>query len=153
MFGGVVGNTYRVWVTVEDKGNLKTGLVPGDFTATIVPFNDSASTTASVAESTQKPGLYFFDIPGAFLTTHGAGNYAVVIEANATGPKFDAAAGRPLQVTRADIEKIAEILALDKDNPLHVLKDKTRVHTGPAGSPSIDQIITEDATEIVVTRQ
>ncbi len=71
---------FRGWLPVEQSsGALRTGLVGGDFLATIVNPGDSATTTAPVLEST-KTGLYRFDIPSAFLVTHGIGEYGVVVE-------------------------------------------------------------------------
>jgi hypothetical protein len=49
------------------------------------------------------------------------------------------------------LTKLFRILGLDPALALHVLKNGTRRHVGAAGSPDIDQTITEDATEVVVT--
>jgi hypothetical protein len=105
--GGVVGSAYRVWFTLDDgKGALKTG-VAGDATFTVLALDDSATTAPTVVESTQAAGTYYADVPGSFLTTHGAGNYAVQIVVAATGPKFDAVAGRHFVVGATDLSTIA----------------------------------------------
>jgi hypothetical protein len=120
--GGVVGTTYRAWKTIDDgRGAPKTGLPSGAFTVTIVAIDDSASTAATVTESTQAGGLYYFDIPGSFLTTHGAGEYGVhiVIATTPPQPRFNATAGDLLKVTQQDIDKLVDDVfdetALDHD--------------------------------------
>jgi hypothetical protein len=50
------------------------------------------------------------------------------------------------------VNEVKRLLALETSLPLHVLKDGSRRFVGNIVSPSIDQTITEDATEIVVTR-
>lgn len=79
---------FRGWLAVaQSSGVLRTGLLAGDFVVTIVNPSDSSGSTVSVSESSTKPGLYIFDIPSAFITTNGVGEYAVVIEINTkTGP-------------------------------------------------------------------
>ena len=69
----------RVWFAVENAdGSLRTGLVGGNFTATVIRDDDSASTNPAVSESTQVSGVYFFDILTAFLTTSGNNYFAIV---------------------------------------------------------------------------
>lgn len=78
---------FRGWFTVDLMGEVRTGLLAGDFLVTVVNPSDGASTNPSVTESSQKPGLYRFDVPSLFLTTHGPGSYAVVIQVDTiTGP-------------------------------------------------------------------
>lgn len=62
------------------NGTLRTGLVAGDFTATVVNPADSATSVPTVSESTQKAGLYQFTIPSSFFTTHGVGLYRFVLQ-------------------------------------------------------------------------
>ena len=65
-------NGFRGWfVAIQTTGLLRTGLVAGDFTVTVVEPGDTASTTPSVSESSTKAGLYTFLIPSSFLTTNG----------------------------------------------------------------------------------
>lgn len=76
---------FRGWLAaVRSTGQLRTGLVAGDFTATIVAPGDGAKTTMTVSESTQKAGVYKFDVPSAFLISNGSGEYVVVVEINST---------------------------------------------------------------------
>lgn len=73
---GKVGSARRVWITLQTGGgNPRTGVAPSGFTATVINPANSASTTAAVAESVAVDGSYFFDIPAAFTTTHGVGEY------------------------------------------------------------------------------
>jgi hypothetical protein len=115
MYWGVVGSSLRVWFSVEDnKGLLRTGLPSGVFNVSIVPEDDSTSTTATVSESAQKPGLYQFDVPGSFLTTHGSGVYAAVIQVTASSPTLNAAKSCPMKVTQADIDELS-VVATDTE--------------------------------------
>jgi hypothetical protein len=98
---------FRAWFTVSKNGALRTGLVNADFTVTFVDIDDSASATYTVTESALKGGLYYFDVPSAFITTNGEGEYAAVVEVNATGPKLDAVASGILQVSRDDLRGVA----------------------------------------------
>lgn len=84
------GGGWRGWFVVKNNsGTLRTGIAAGNFTATVVNPQDSANTVPAVAESVQKPGLYSFLIPDAFLATWGLGSYGTVIEVS-SGPVKDA---------------------------------------------------------------
>jgi len=65
---------------IQASGSLRTGLVAGDFTVTVVNPGDSATSTPAVSQKTSKAGLYEFTIPSAFFTTHGVGVYSFVVE-------------------------------------------------------------------------
>lgn len=67
------------FVAVQSDGTLRTGLVAGDFVATVVNPQNNASTTPTVTESF-KAGAYYFDVLSSFLQTHGAGEYGVTVE-------------------------------------------------------------------------
>jgi len=78
---------WRGWFVVKAAGGtLKTGVTSGEFTATVVNPQDTATSTPAVSESTQKPGLYSFLIPDAFLATHGLGSYGTVVEVSTDPP-------------------------------------------------------------------
>ena len=79
---------YRGWFPVEqNNGTLRIDLAAGDFVVTIVDPDDDAVTTVAVTQSTQKSGMYYFDVLSGFITTNGIGEYGVVIEINTrTGP-------------------------------------------------------------------
>jgi predicted ThiF/HesA family dinucleotide-utilizing enzyme len=79
---------FRAWFALKaSNGLIRTGAIPANFTVTIVNPGDTASTTAAVAQSAQKPGLYTFTIPSAFLVTHGVGDYGVVVQVNVPAPQ------------------------------------------------------------------
>lgn len=88
-------------------GVLRTGLVSGNFTATVVSPADDASALYPVSESTQKPGLYFFDVPAAFFITNGVGDYSTVIEVAASTPKLNAVASTMISVSEQDLNSLA----------------------------------------------
>jgi hypothetical protein len=80
---------WRGWFIVKtNAGVLRTGLVAGDFTATVVNPQDTSTLTPTVSESAQKPGLYSFLITDAFLATHGLGSYGTVVEVSASAPNL-----------------------------------------------------------------
>jgi len=79
---------FRAWFALKSAGgSIRTGALAGHFTVTIVNPTDAANTTAVVSESAQKPGLYTFLVPSAFLTTHSAGDYGVVVQVAVPAPK------------------------------------------------------------------
>ena len=102
---------FRGWFLVETNGgSLRTGLVAGDFTVTVVNPSDTAGTAPVVSESSTKGGLYFFDVPTAFLTTNGIGEYGVVIEIDtfagpSNAPNVRGTASHVLRVSLADLEE------------------------------------------------
>ena len=157
MHWGVVGSALRVWFVVDDgRGTLKTGIVPGDFTVTVVAPDDSATSAPSVSESTQKPGLYQFDVSGAFLTTHGAGNYATSVEINVAAPKFDAVSGPVLKVDQSTIDDIGvkltevhETMGLEVGKEMVVNPTSRKV---PADGSLIEQTIDTVDDEVTVRR-
>ena len=65
---------------IQSNGTLRTGLVAGDFTVTVVNPGDSATSTPTVSQKTSKAGLYEFTIPSGFFGTHGVGVYSFVVE-------------------------------------------------------------------------
>jgi hypothetical protein len=69
----------RVWFTVLNANRtLRTGLVGGNFTVTIIRADDAATNSPTVVPSTQLAGVYYFDVPSAFLTTSGDNYFAVI---------------------------------------------------------------------------
>lgn len=106
---------FRGWFHVrQSTGALRTGLLAGDFTVTVVDPGNTGFTVAPVAESL-KPGLYFFDVLPAFLVTGGVGSYGVSIEvdtfAGPSGPPHvrDADSG-VLHVSVDDFDSIATVV-------------------------------------------
>lgn len=102
---------YRAWFVVKsNKGIIRTGLVGNDFTISVVDKDDFALSTPTPSESAKKSGLYTFLVPSSFLVTNGSGQYAVVIEINATGPKLDDVRSIQLKVTKEDVDTLGKVL-------------------------------------------
>jgi len=105
---------YRGWFrVVDDTGALRTGLVAGDFTVTIVDPADAANNSPSVSESAQKTGIYYFDILSAFFVANGNGEYTVSVEvdtfAGPSGfPNVRDAFSTSLQVYDEDFDSIVD---------------------------------------------
>lgn len=126
-------DTFRGhFAAVRSNGTLRTGLVAADFTATVVDPDDSASTTASVAESTEKAGLYYFDIPSAFFVANGVGEYGVVVEIDTTAssgtPNVIDVMSENLRLTVEDFDSLVDSVA-DQ-----VWEETLADHSGTAGS-------------------
>lgn len=104
---------FRAWFTaLQSNGTLRVGLIAADFTITVVNQNDNASTLASASESSVKAGLYTFQIPSSFLTTHGVGEYGILIEVNTFGasgpPQVRTAFADVLKVSQKDLNDIPD---------------------------------------------
>ena len=103
----------RVWFqAVTSAGQLRTGIASGSFTIVVVNNNDTANTVPLVSESLQKPGLYYFDVPSSFFTTHGAGDYGVSIQIDTiTGgggaPHVRSAMSDVIHITHEDFDTIS----------------------------------------------
>lgn len=93
---------------VNSAGNLRTGLTSGVFTVVLVNPGDTANTVLTVTQSTQKPGVYYVNIPSAFITTHGPGHYGLSLGVHATGPKLDAETLHSVEVTQEDVDTVAD---------------------------------------------
>ena len=102
---------FRGWFAVaQSSGALRTGLVAGDFTVTIVDPSGTMTSIPAVAESI-KLGLYTFTIPAIFLTGNGVGEYGVSIEvdtfAGPSGPPHvRAVLSHVLRVSLKDLDDI-----------------------------------------------
>jgi len=79
---------FLAWFHAEqNNGTLRTGLVAGDFIATVINPADTTTTTPVVSESSAKGGIYSFLVPSSFLLTNDIGNYGITVEVNTfTGP-------------------------------------------------------------------
>lgn len=153
--GGIVGENYRVWFVLDDgNGVLKTGLVAGDFTVNVIPTDDSASTAVTVTESSQVAGLYYFDIPGSFLVTHGDGQYVVPIVVAATGPKFDAVGSKQLHVSVSDIDVLgAQLAEVWQDNELDSANPVVHSPTQRVSGTIVKDIVEAPPGTFTTTRQ
>lgn len=109
---------FRVWLfAVRDTGELRTGLAAGDFTATVINDDDSASATYTVAESSEKPGMYYFDIPSAFFVAHGVGVYVVGVQIDTRSgpsgpPHVRTASSDILRIYQEDFDSMAANISL-----------------------------------------
>jgi len=83
---GTVGSGYVVtFGVINPNGTPRTGLVAGDFTVRVENPQNTFSTAPAVSEV--GGGQYRFTLPGAFTTTHGAGEYGWSVEL--TNPPVD----------------------------------------------------------------
>lgn len=111
----------RVWFIVQNAdGSLRTGLGAGDFTVTIIRDDDAATNSPAVAQSSQLSGVYFFDVPTAFLTTNGD-QYAMVIQVTTT--PLDAMLA-PLFVTRELWDQLAGATFTEATDSLEAIRDR-----------------------------
>jgi len=103
----------RGWFVAQDStGVLRPGLIEADTTITIISPNDSTNVTATINESSQKPGLYFFDVASSFFTTNGTGVYSVVVEVDTSvisgsgSPEIKAVLSSPTRVSNEDVDSL-----------------------------------------------
>jgi len=96
----------RVYFKVVRNGNLRTGLLAGVFTVLLINMDDNDSTALTVNESTEKPGVYYVDIPTSFITTYGAGFYGLSIGVHAVGPTTDDEVLYSVEVTTLDLNNV-----------------------------------------------
>jgi len=112
MFWAKQSNGFRAWFGVkQDDGELRTGLINGDFTITVRSPNDSDGYTAIVTESA-KTGFYHFDVASSFVTTNGVGEYGVLIEVDTKAgpggaPNVVDVMSEVLKVNQEDFDSLA----------------------------------------------
>jgi len=162
-------DTCRCWFIVDINGILRNGLVAADFTASLIDETDSAITHPTVVESTQKPGLYYIDIPSSFLVAHGTGHYGVVVEIDTvSGPSgppevvatlsagikvfaedFDSLVGQGLTPTQSTmLLEIYRLYGLDPTRPLLVTSSART-----AGAGITQTVVESPPGTVTVTRQ
>lgn len=107
MWFAKIANGFRAYFRVQaPNGALRTGIIPGDFTVSVVDPLDATSTFPTVAETTLKSGLYYFDISSVFLAA-GTGEYGVTVEVNTTSPpRVRASFSKSLKVNTKDFEDV-----------------------------------------------
>ena len=103
---------------VQSNGTLRTGLVAGDFTVTVVNPQDTATSTPAVSEKTSKAGLYEFTIPSAFMGTHGVGVYSFVMQVDTIAgpsgpPNVRTAFSGVVRAQQEDVDTLADGGAAD----------------------------------------
>ena len=108
----------RLWIAPEEgRGRLKTGMLAGDVTVTVVEPGDAASLVPVMGESVTKLGIYNCLVTAAFLGANGTGDYGVVIEIDTiTGPSLDphirTVIGGMLKVYDNDFDSISATINL-----------------------------------------
>lgn len=100
-------NSLRIWFPVIRNGSLVASSTADDFTVYVIDQNDSGFVSPFVTESTQRSGIYYFDIPSAFLVSSGTGDYNVSIEVNRTNPTVMDVYYGHINVTDKDIDSIS----------------------------------------------
>lgn len=99
---------FRGYFTlVDENGVLVPNKESGYFIVTTVSPDDTANVISTVSESSQKSGLYFFEVPTAFLLSHGVGNYAIVVEVDCD--EATDAFSEVLVITQADFDSIQNL--------------------------------------------
>lgn len=108
MFFTRTNDTFRGWISVvTSDGMFRSGALSSSFIATIINPLDTAFVSSSVTQSLQKPGLYRFDIPSSFLTTHGPGEYAISVEVDIdTTPVVTTNYSEVLRVSTEDFDTL-----------------------------------------------
>jgi hypothetical protein len=102
---------FRGWFIVKQgNGTLYVDLTDSVFTATVRDPQDLTGSTFPVTQS-GKQGLYRFDINAPFLSASGLGEYGVVVEVNAAGPKVNDAMSEVFRVTQNDLDSITGSIA------------------------------------------
>lgn len=124
-------NGFRAFFSVIDNaGNLRTGLVAGDFIVTVVNPGLSATNIPIVSEVGVKPGFYTFLVPAVFLTTNGTGDYGIVTEINtfsgpSGSPNVRTAFSRNLRINEKDFDDITDASTITAiQNALTTIENK-----------------------------
>lgn len=99
-------NTLRVAFAIVRNGALQTGITSGITVTLLAPTMTTDQALTPVTESSAKGGIYWVDVPTAFLSANGLGHYALVIEVATTGPKINDVDLQPLEIVAQDIDDI-----------------------------------------------
>jgi len=133
--------TARVFFRVQRGGALVPGISSGSFITTVRDPGDSSSSTPSVTES-GKSGVYFYEIPTSFLTTGGVGVYGTTIEISSLSPFVKTVLQDLINVTKQDIDTIADGGAGTFDRTTDTLED---IRDAISSSGSVDVQAIADA--------
>ena len=137
----------EVKFVVQRLGTLSTGLPAGNLTITVVDPDDSASTSPTVSQTTQLPGMYKFTIPALFLTTNGVGHYGIRIGVHKPAPApIDDETLVSLEVTQYDIDVVNNNL-ITVSNNINRIKAAIIVADLLAAAGSTSTIIRTNATQ------
>lgn len=82
-----VADGVRCYFKVVRSGILVTGIPSGQFSCLLINPADTANQALTVNQSVQQPGVYYVDIPSAFLTTHGSGHYGLSLGVHKPAPQ------------------------------------------------------------------
>ena len=115
------------FAVIQNSGILRTGLVAGDFTVTVVDPADTTTSSPAVAQAANKAGAYTFLVPSAFLVANGNGNYLVVVEIDTSG-----ASGAPHVVTA-----FSTVLLVSEDD----IRDLRSLRDNVTGAIIVDRSI------------
>lgn len=130
--------TRRVWFRIERNGALLSGISPGSFTVTVVNPSDAATSTPSVVESGQQGGMYYFDLPSAFLTA--VGDYGATVVVDNKGPNVKTTFAINIVATQEDIDTIADGAAGTFDRGTDTLEDIANAGGGSTPSAIADAV-------------
>lgn len=103
---------FRGYFTVvRSTGQVRTGLVAGDFVVDVLDPTDAVVLNPSVAESSV-PGLYYFDVTSAFVVENGVGVYGVLVVVDtfagpSGAPQVRDAFGISLKISQEDFDTLA----------------------------------------------
>jgi hypothetical protein len=92
---------------ISGTGDLAAGIDPADFTVFIINPQDSAKQSLTAVESSQQSGVYYVDIPSAFLGTHGVGQYGLSIGVHQMAPPINDEVLESVEVTSTDFDDLA----------------------------------------------
>lgn len=100
-------NGVRVYFSVVDNtGFLIAGIAPASFTALLITPNDAASLAMAVAPSIQRAGVYYCDIPAAFITVNGVGAYGLSLGVHSVVPPVNDETLLEVEVTVNDYDQL-----------------------------------------------
>ena len=103
-----IASGVRAYFKVVRDGVLVTGIPGGNFNALLIEPGDSANVALTVTQSSQQSGVYYVDLPSAFLTTHGAGHYGLSLGIHTLVPStVDDEIMQSVEVNQTDLDYIA----------------------------------------------
>lgn len=133
------------FAVIKSDGTLRTGLVAGDFTVTVVNPGDTATLTPAVSQTTQKAGVYCFTLTSGFMGTHGVGVYPFVVEIDtiagpSSPPNVRTAFSGNVRATQEDIDTIADGGAATFDRGTDTLEDIANSTSGASPAAIADAV-------------
>ena len=106
---GKVGVAYRYYFCVQDSEGLPADITDlGDFAVSVRNPANNATSSPSVTAVPDPIGMYFFDIPGSFSTTHGVGVYGIQIALDSAVPAITNVSGTNVLFSIYNLDDIVE---------------------------------------------